>query len=67
MLAPFFMLGEVSMDLLQPRLMAAIVDEGVLGLSSGGVGDMGLVVQTGCNMCDLFYNQSQSYVRRTAG
>ena len=29
-LAPLFMVGEVSMDLLQPSLMAKIVDEGVL-------------------------------------
>ena len=52
-LAPLFMLGEVSMDLLQPRLMATIVDEGVLGLSNGGVGDMGLVVHTGLKMIGL--------------
>ena len=47
------MLGEVSMDLLQPRLMATIVDEGVLGLSNGGVGDMGLVIHTGLKMIGL--------------
>lgn len=29
-LAPLFMLGEMSMDLLQPDMMATIVDEGVL-------------------------------------
>ena len=29
-LAPLFMVGEVSMDLWQPDLMAKIVDEGVL-------------------------------------
>ena len=52
-LAPLFMLGEVSMDLLQPRLMADIVDEGVLGLSSGGVGDMELVIHTGLKMIGL--------------
>ena len=52
-LAPLFMLGEVSMDLLQPKLMAIIVDEGVLGLSNGGVGDMGLVVNTGLRMIGL--------------
>ena len=52
-LAPLFMLGEVSMDLLQPRLMADIVDEGVLGLSSGGAGDMGLVIHTGLRMIGL--------------
>lgn len=52
-LAPLFMLGEVSMDLLQPRLMAAIVDEGVLGLSNEGVGDLGLVITTGFRMIGL--------------
>lgn len=31
LLAPLFMVGEVSMDLLQPDLMADIVDNGVLG------------------------------------
>lgn len=53
LLAPLFMLGEVSMDLLQPRLMAQIVDEGVLGLSNGGVGDLHLVVTTGLEMLAL--------------
>lgn len=52
-LAPLFMLGEVSMDLLQPRLMATIVDEGVLGLSNGGVGDLHLVICTGVRMVGL--------------
>ena len=52
-LAPLFMMGEVSMDLLQPRLMADIVDEGVLGLSSGGVGNMELVIHTGLRMIGL--------------
>lgn len=52
-LAPLFMLGEVSMDLLQPRLMGRIVDEGVLGLSNGGVGDVSLVLYTGLRMVCL--------------
>ncbi len=52
-LAPLFMLGEVSMDLLQPRLMGLIVDEGVLGLSNGGVGDTPLVIHTGLRMIGL--------------
>ncbi|MCH5344529.1 MAG: ABC transporter ATP-binding protein [Acetatifactor sp.] len=47
------MLGEVSMDLLQPRLMRTIVDEGVLGLSNGGVGDLQLVISTGLRMIGL--------------
>lgn len=49
-LAPLFMIGEVSMDLLQPRLMSTIVDEGVLGLSNNNVGDLHLVIVTGLKM-----------------
>ena len=50
LLAPLFMIGEVSVDLLQPQLMSTIVDEGVLGLSNGGVGDLHLVISTGTRM-----------------
>ncbi len=50
LLAPLAMIGEVSMDLLQPRLMSTIVDEGVLGLSNNGVGDMNLILTTGLKM-----------------
>lgn len=53
LLAPLFMLGEVSMDLLQPRLMSIIVDEGVLGLSNNNVGDLSLVITTGLKMIGL--------------
>lgn len=49
-LAPLFMCGEVFMDLLQPRLMATIVDEGVLGLSNNNVGDLNLIITTGLQM-----------------
>lgn len=49
-LAPLFMVGEVTMDLLQPRLMSTIVDEGVLGLSNNNVGDLHLVIVTGLKM-----------------
>ncbi|MGN1148640.1 MAG: ABC transporter ATP-binding protein [Lachnospiraceae bacterium] len=49
-LAPLFMMGEVGMDLLQPRLMSTIVDEGVLGLSNNNVGDLHLVITTGLKM-----------------
>lgn len=38
------------MDLLQPRLMATIVDEGVLGLFNDGVGNLNLVLTTGIRM-----------------
>lgn len=50
LLAPLFMGGEVFMDLLQPRLMATIVDDGVLGLNNNGVGDLNLVLTTGLKM-----------------
>ena len=53
LLAPLFMVGEVSMDLLQPRLMSIIVDEGVLGLSNNNVGDFQLVITTGLQMIGL--------------
>ena len=41
------------MDLLQPRLMSIIVDEGVLGLSNNNVGDLQLVLTTGLQMIGL--------------
>lgn len=50
LLAPIFMVGEVLMDLVQPRLMSTIVDEGVLGLSNNNVGDLHLVLTTGLKM-----------------
>ena len=49
-LAPLFMIGEVYMDLLQPRLMSTIVDEGVLGLSNNGHGSMDIIINTGLKM-----------------
>lgn len=52
-LAPIFMAGEVMMDLIQPRLMSTIVDEGVLGLSNSNVGDLQLVITTGLRMVAL--------------
>ena len=50
LLASAFMVGEVFVDLLQPRLMEIIVDRGILGLDRGGVPDPGLVVSTGARM-----------------
>ncbi len=44
LLAPLFMVGEVAMDLLQPDLMARIVDEGVLK------SDFQLIVSVGLRM-----------------
>ncbi len=45
-----FMMGEVFMDLFQPRLMAKIVDRGILGLGNNGVSDPGYVLKTGIVM-----------------
>lgn len=50
LLAPIAMVGEVCMDLIQPRLMSTIVDEGVLGLSNNGVGDLNLIITVGLQM-----------------
>ena len=47
------MIGEVSMDLVQPGIMSRIVDDGVLGLNRGGVGDMGLIWKLGIQMIGL--------------
>ena len=44
LLAPLFMVGEVAMDLLQPALMADIVDNGVLK------NDFGLILSVGVRM-----------------
>ena len=52
-LAAIFMVGEVLMDLLQPEIMSQIVDDGVLGVNSGGVGDMGLIWTLGLKMICL--------------
>lgn len=47
------MVGEVLMDLLQPRLMSRIVDEGVLGSGNGGTGDLQLIFTLGLTMVGL--------------
>lgn len=52
-LAGIFMIGEVAMDLVQPGIMSRIVDEGVLGLKHGGVGDLGLIWKLGIQMIGL--------------
>jgi ATP-binding cassette subfamily B protein len=50
LLAPLSMVGEVSMDLLQPKLMSKIVDDGVLG------SDYGLIIRTGILMlCTVIF------------
>ena len=53
MLAPLFMIGEVSMDLIQPELMSHIIDDGVLGINSGGVGNLDIILGTGIRMVIL--------------
>lgn len=50
LLASLFMVGEVTVDLLQPRLMARIVDQGILGLDRGGTPDLELILSTGGRM-----------------
>ncbi len=50
MLAPLFMIGEVSMDLIQPELMSHIIDDGVLGINSGSVGNLDIILGTGIRM-----------------
>ena len=49
-LASAFMVLEVYVDLYQPRLMAEIVDNGILGLGNGGTPDLGIVKHTGLMM-----------------
>ena len=52
-IAAAFMVGEVLMDLLQPEIMSAIVDDGVLGVNTGGVGDLNLIWTLGIRMICL--------------
>ena len=52
-IAVAFMVGEVFMDLLQPEIMSKIVDDGVLGVSTGGVGNMQLIWSLGIRMIGL--------------
>ncbi len=49
-LASVFMILEVYVDLLQPRYMATIVDEGILGLNNGGISDLHIVTGVGLKM-----------------
>jgi len=46
-LAPLFMVVEVAMDLIQPRMIQRIVDQGIAQM------DMGIVLQTGLQMIGL--------------
>ena len=53
LLAVFFLIAEIVIDLYQPRMMALIVNEGILGLSNGGVSDLNLIISTGVKMLGL--------------
>lgn len=53
LLAPLCMAGEALVDLIQPKMMSVIVDQGVLGLNSGGVGNLSLVLSEGLKMIGL--------------
>ena len=50
LLASLFMVLEVVVDLYQPRMMAEIVDNGILGLNRNGQPDMHIVSGTGIRM-----------------
>ena len=50
MLSSAFMIAEVALDLIQPRMMARIVNEGILGLGGSGHQDMSLVISVGIRM-----------------
>lgn len=49
-LAAAFMIGEVSVDLIQPGIMSRIVDEGVLGIGNNGNSDLQLILSLGLIM-----------------
>ena len=50
LLAILFMICEVTVDMIQPKLMATIVDDGILGLSGNGRPDLQLITSTGVIM-----------------
>ena len=52
-IAAALMVGEVLMDLLQPKIMSAIIDDGVLGVQTGGVGNLTLIWTLGIRMIFL--------------
>ncbi len=52
-MASLFMLGEVVMDLIQPQMMRVIIDEGVLGLSNNGTGNLYLIISMGIKMIGI--------------
>ena len=52
-IAGLLIAGEVLMDLIQPGLMSRIVDDGVLGVSNNGIGDLDLILRLGLQMIGL--------------
>ncbi|MBQ9268697.1 MAG: ABC transporter ATP-binding protein [Oscillospiraceae bacterium] len=50
LLAALGIIGEVTMDLIQPTIMSRIVDDGVLGVHSGGTGNLHTVWTMGLLM-----------------
>ena len=52
-IAALFMICEVLMDLIQPGIMSRIVDDGVLGVHSGGVPNLHLIWILGLQMIGL--------------
>lgn len=50
LLAVFFMICEVTVDMIQPKLMATIVDDGILGLSGTGQPNLDLIRRVGIIM-----------------
>ena len=50
------MIGEVSMDLIQPGIMSKIVDNGVLGLNNNNISDLNLIIKLGLQMIGLVFN-----------
>lgn len=52
-IAALFMISEALMDLIQPGIMSQIVDDGVLGVHSGGAPDLHLIWILGLQMTGL--------------
>lgn len=50
-----FMVAEVALDLVQPRMMARIVNEGILGVGGAGRPDISLVLSVGIRMILLVF------------
>ncbi len=55
LLASAFMCGEVCVDLIQPKLMRVIIDEGVLGINNNNIGDLDLIINVGFKMVIIVF------------